>query len=53
MNRNLKKSITGSLLLVLLGTAAIFAGTKWLALLIPLATLVWYGAVPALGGRRN
>ncbi len=53
MNSNYKKSIAGSLLLILLGMATIFAGTKWLAVLIPLAKLVWYGAVPALGGRRN
>ncbi len=53
MKSNYQKSIAGSLLLILLGTAAVFGGTKWLALLIPLAALVWYGALPTLGGRRN
>ncbi len=41
------------LALVLLGVAALYAGTNWLVLLIPAAALVWYGAKPPLGSGQN
>lgn len=53
MSRNAKKSMTGTVLLVLLGVAALFGGVKSLALLIPAALLVWYGSRPALDRGRN
>ena len=42
-----------TLVLMLLGVAALFAGTKWLVLLVPAATLIWYGARPLLRSGRN
>jgi hypothetical protein len=53
MSANSKKSITSTTLLILLGMAALFGGAKWLVLLIPAATLVWFGAGSALRGGRN
>jgi len=53
MSVNSKKSITSTTILILLGLVALFAGEKWLALLIPAAMLVWYAAGPALRGGRN
>ena len=43
-----------TILLILLGVAALFGGAKWLALLIPAAIVVWYGTRPMLrSGRRG
>jgi hypothetical protein len=42
-----------TILLILLGLAAFYMGTRWLALLIPAAMLVWYGAGPTLRSGRN
>ncbi len=53
MTTTAKRSIVCSVILILLGIAAIYAGTKSLALLIPLAMLLWYGASPVLGRRQN
>jgi hypothetical protein len=53
MSANSKKSVGWTLVLMLLGVAALFAGPKWLALLIPAATLIWYAARPTLRGGRN
>jgi hypothetical protein len=53
MSANSKKSMGWSIVLVLLGVAAIWAGPKSLILIIPAATLVWYGARPVLRGGRN
>lgn len=41
------------LLLILLGMAALYGGTKMLIVLIPAAVLVWYGVGPMLGSGRN
>jgi hypothetical protein len=43
-----KKSATSTILLILLGMAALYGGSRWLTLLIPAAVLVWYVAGPAL-----
>lgn len=48
-----KKSMAWPVVLILLGVVALYAGTRWLALLIPAAALVWYGAVPRLRSGRN
>ena len=53
MSANSKKSIGWSVLLMLLGIVALYVGTKSLVLLIPAATLVWYGAKPVLRSGRN
>jgi hypothetical protein len=44
MNADLKKSTGATAIFVLLGLAALFGGARWLAVLIPVAVLVWYGA---------
>lgn len=46
MRANSKKSIGGSAVLILLGMAALYGGSRWLTLLIPAALLVWYVARP-------
>ena len=53
MNRDSNRSILWAVVLVLLGVIAIIGGAKWLALLIPAAMLIWYGAGPMLGSGRN
>jgi len=53
MSMDSKKSMGSTLLLILLGMAALYGGSRWLALLIPAALLVWYGAAPLLRGGRN
>jgi hypothetical protein len=53
MSRDSKKSVGWTTVLILLGLAALFAGQKWLVLLIPAAILVWYGAGPGLRSGRN
>jgi hypothetical protein len=50
---NLGSTLVWTILLILLGVAALCGGTKWLALLIPAAMLVWYGAGPTLRSGRN
>jgi hypothetical protein len=44
MSANSKKSMSGTILLIVLGLLALFTGAKWLVLLIPAAMFVWYGA---------
>ena len=53
MSINAKKSMGSTLTLVLLGLIALFAGPKWLAVLIPVAMLVWYGVGATLKSSRN
>jgi len=53
MSVDAKKSTGGTVILILLGLAAFFAGGMWLALLIPAAVLVWYGAGSAWRTGRN
>ena len=40
-------------ILILLGMAALYGGSKWLGLLIPAAVFVWYAARPMLRTGRN
>jgi len=51
MSMNSKKSIAGTLVLILLGVLALFGGVKSLVILLPLAALVWYEASMLHGGR--
>jgi hypothetical protein len=53
MSANSKKSIGWAVVLILLGMAALFGGSEWLALLIPAALLVWYAAKPILRTGQN
>jgi hypothetical protein len=53
MSATSKKSIGGTVVLILLGVIALFGGEKWLVGLIPAAMLVWYGTGSALRRSRN
>lgn len=53
MSMDSKKSIGWTLILILLGMAALYGGSRWLALLIPAALLVWFAAKPRLRTGRN
>ena len=53
MSANTKESMTATITLILFGALALFAGEKWLWVLIPAAALVWYGAGPRLRSGRN
>jgi hypothetical protein len=53
MSANSKKSLTTTFLLILLGLTALFAGAKWLTVLVPVALFVWYTGKPRLGSGRN
>jgi hypothetical protein len=53
MSAESKKSATSTIVLIMLGIAALYAGGVWLAVLIPAALLVWYGAGPLLRSGRN
>ena len=44
MSADSKKTTGATVILIILGLAALFGGDRWLALLIPAAILVWYGA---------
>jgi len=48
-----KKSMGWTVVLILMGMAALYGGSKWLSLLIPAALLVWYTAKARLGTGRN
>ena len=48
MSMDSKKSMAWTVVLILLGMAALYGGSKWLSLLIPAAVLVWYAAKPRL-----
>jgi hypothetical protein len=53
MSVNAKKSMGWTSVLILLGLVALFAGAKWLVVLIPAAMMVWYGVGPTLRSGRN
>ena len=53
MSANSKKSMGSTIVLILLGMAALYGGSKWLSLLIPAALLVWYTARPMIRTGRN
>ncbi|MFZ1140910.1 MAG: hypothetical protein ABR881_15455 [Candidatus Sulfotelmatobacter sp.] len=53
MSMDAKKSIGWTVVLVLMGVAAIYGGSRWLSLLIPAALLVWYTAKPKLRTGRD
>ncbi len=53
MSADAKKSMGWTLVLFLLGMAALYGGSKWLGLLIPAALFVWYAAGPMLRTGRD
>ncbi|MGC1644419.1 MAG: hypothetical protein WA741_01205 [Candidatus Sulfotelmatobacter sp.] len=53
MSVDAKKSMGWTVVLILMGMAALYGGSKWLALLIPAALLVWYRVKPRLRTGRN
>lgn len=53
MSAESKKSMGWTIVLIILGMAALYGGSTWLALLIPAALLVWYGAGSMLRSGRN
>ena len=48
MAANTTNSMCRTSILVLLGLIALIAGAKWLAILVPAAMLVCFGAVPSI-----
>ena len=48
-----RKSMGWTSVLVILGVVALYASAKWLAILVPVAVLIWYGARPLLRSGRN
>jgi hypothetical protein len=53
MSRESKKSVSWTLVLVLLGLLAFYGGTRWLLVLIPVALMIWGMARPAVPTGRN
>jgi hypothetical protein len=53
MSANSKKSMGWAIVLIILGMAALYGGSKLLGLLIPAALLVWFTAKPTLRTGRN
>jgi len=54
MSADAKKSYGSTLILFVLGVLALYAGARWLVILIPAAVLVWrLAAGPVLGRSRN
>lgn len=53
MSADRKKSMGWTMVLILLGVAALVGGAKWLVVLIPAAMLVWFGATPMPRSGRN
>jgi hypothetical protein len=53
MSLDSRKSMGWTAVLIVLGMAALYGGSKWLALLIPAALFVWYTAKPRLRTGRN
>lgn len=53
MSADAKKHYASSLAFFLLGMLALYAGARWLLLLIPAAALVWFVVAPTLRRGRN
>lgn len=53
MSADSKKSMSWTIVLMILGVTALYTGTRWLAILVPAAALIWYGAGPILRRGRN
>ena len=53
MSMESKKSVSFSIVLMLFGVFAMYAGLKSLIVLVPAAMLIWYEARPRLRSGRN
>jgi hypothetical protein len=53
MSAEAGKSMGWTIVLVIFGVVALYCGPRSLALLVPAAALVWYGAAPLLNKSRN
>jgi hypothetical protein len=53
MSMNSKKSLGWTSILILLGLITLFAGAKWLVVLIPAALMIWYGVGSGLRSSKN
>jgi len=53
MSMDTKRSMGWTVVLIVLGMAALYGGSGWLSLLIPAALLVWYAARPRFRTGRN
>jgi hypothetical protein len=53
MSRESKKSVSWTIVLVLLGLLAFYGGTGWLLVLVPAALVIWGIAGPAVRNQRN
>ena len=52
MSTDAKKGYGSTMVLMILGVLALYAGARWLLVLIPAAALVWYAA-PGATFRRS
>jgi len=53
MSTNSKKSLSSTVILIVMGMLALYSGTKFLVVLIPAAILLWYFGGPVLRRGRN
>ena len=53
ISRESKKSMSGAMVLVLLGLLAFYGGTGWLLVLIPVALMIWGIAGPVVRAGRH
>ena len=53
MSADAKTNYGMTLVLIVLGVIALYAGARWLLLLIPAAAVVWFAAAPRLRRGRN
>jgi hypothetical protein len=53
MSRESKKSVSWTIVLVLLGLFAFYGSTRWLLVLIPAALMIWGVAGQAVRSQRN
>lgn len=51
MSADVKKGYGSTLVLIAMGLVALYARAQWLAILIPAAILVFYGATRTMLGR--
>jgi len=52
MTADIKRAYGAMLVLIILGVLALFLGTRWFVVLIPVAIWVWYGAALKTGRNR-
>ena len=53
MSASSKKSVGWMIVLIMLGMAALYGGSKWLSVLVPAGIVVWFTAKPSPKAGRN